>query len=577
MVRLGEILNVSYIVAGTVNIIYGEYNVDAVVMNVQSGIPYAKDGATWTSGTTYREMMKGLATRLSNKIAINSQSTTSSSSVSQVNKINGHEYVDLGLPSGNLWAKNNINGHYAWGEVEIKSTYDTTNYKHSLSSWTDLIKYNCSSNYCKDGGKVDYKQSLDLSDDIANIQLKGSWHIPTKKDWEELLTLCDWEYTDKGMKITYKNSTDYIFLPAYGDKIGTENFNKTSGFYWSKDLNKKLSAESFAILFKDNNFHEIISESRFSGLSIRPVMKLVNNIPEQPEEPEQPEDPEEPELPDNPGTSTDVEEIPETGEVVEHKIGTYNIRYWNGENDSNNQGEIAWPNRKDGVLNFLCGNYGGAIFGLQEITSQMYPNLQIPGSTYYGYGRGNGQLNENASGEQVGIFKNSGMYFQILRHGSFFYGTKEKSSFNRLCVWALVQSTINGKKFYIFNNHLAHDSATVRKQQVETLLKKVEEIAGDNIVFIVGDFNLVDTEESYSLITAKYNDAYKLAENPQGGYDNTNNTYTGLYSTTDNTPKRVDYIFTNLDTVESYIADNGNMGLEKYPSDHLPVVATFKF
>ena len=71
MVRLGEILNVSYIVAGTVNIIYGEYNVDAVVMNVQSGIPYAKDGATWTSGTTYREMMKGLATRLSNKIAIN--------------------------------------------------------------------------------------------------------------------------------------------------------------------------------------------------------------------------------------------------------------------------------------------------------------------------------------------------------------------------------------------------------------------------------------------------------------------------------------------------------------------------
>ena len=71
MVRLGEILNVSYIVAGTVNIIYGEYNVDAVVMNVQSGITYAKDGATWTSGTTYREMMKGLATRLSNKIAIN--------------------------------------------------------------------------------------------------------------------------------------------------------------------------------------------------------------------------------------------------------------------------------------------------------------------------------------------------------------------------------------------------------------------------------------------------------------------------------------------------------------------------
>lgn len=97
------------------------------------------------------------------------------------NLTNGVEFIDLKLPSGNLWAKNNIEGYYAWGEVETKPTYDTTNYKYSLSSWTDLTKYNCSSNYCKDGGKVDYKQSLDLSDDIANIQLKGSWHIPTKK------------------------------------------------------------------------------------------------------------------------------------------------------------------------------------------------------------------------------------------------------------------------------------------------------------------------------------------------------------------------------------------------------------
>ena len=43
----------------------------------------------------------------------------------------------------------------------------------------------------------------------------------------------------------------------------------------------------------------------------------------------------------------------------------------------------------------------------------------------------NGQLNENASGEQVGIFKNSTAPFQTLRYGSFFYKTKEKSSFNR--------------------------------------------------------------------------------------------------------------------------------------------------
>lgn len=198
------------------------------------------------------------------------------------------------------------------------------------------------------------------------------------------------------------------------------------------------------------------------------------------------------------------------------------------------------------------------------------------GYKYIGYGRGNGLSNEKASGEQIGIFYNTSKY-QILNQGSFFYNKQDRSSFNRLCVWVKVQNLINGKKFYIFNNHLAHDSATVRKQQVETLLKKVEEIAGDNTIFIIGDFNLVDTEESYSLITAKYTDAYKLAKNPQGGYNGTNHTYTGLYSTTDNTSKRIDYIFTNLDIVESYTADNNNKGLEKYPSDHLPVVSTFKF
>jgi hypothetical protein len=490
---------------------------------------------------------------------------------------NGVEYIDLGLPSGNIWAKEDLKGYYAWGEVETKSEYYTTNYKHSESNWNDLIKYNSSRN----NGKVDNKKTLELIDDVANVVLKSTWHTPSVKDWQELIDNCTLEYIADGVKLISKINQNYITLKSNGVFVNKEPYNEAfRGYYWTNERNKKQPIEAYCIYFNDKYFG-INSENRPLGLSIKAVINLgkpeTPETPEDPETPDIPTDPEEPELPDNPGTSTGVEEIPETGEVIEHKIGTYNIRYWNGENDSNNQGEIAWPNRKDGVLNFLCGKYGGAIFGLQEITSQMYLDLQISGSTYYGYGRDNGQLNENAAGEQIGIFKNSTAPFQILRYGSFFYKTKEKSSFNRLCVWTLVQSTINGKKFYIFNNHLAHDSATVRKQQVEILLKKVEEIAGDNIVFIVGDFNLVDTEESYSLITAKYNDAYKLAENPQGGYDDTNNTYTGLYSTTDNTPKRVDYIFTNLDTVESYIADNDNMGLEKYPSDHLPVVATFKF
>ena len=469
------------------------------------------------------------------------------------NTINGHEYVDLGLPSGTLWAKNNIEGHYAWGEIETKFAYNTTNYKYSLSNWDDLTKYNCSSNYCKDGGKVDYKKSLELSDDVANIQLKGDWHIPTKEDWEELLTLCDWEYIDKGMKITYKNSADFIFLPSCGDRIGNYNYNTKSGFYWTKDLNSKLSAEAFALLFKNNGFHDIISESRFSGLSIRPVMKLINNIPEEPEEPEFPNFP---------------EEIPETGEILNQTIGTYNVRYWNGENDPNNQGEIAWPNRCDKVFEFLMNE---GIWGVQEITSAMYLDfINKEGYTYIGYGRDNGLLNEKAAGEQIGIFYNTSRY-QILNQGSFFY-KNTKSTFNRLCVWVKVQNLINGTKFFIFNNHLAHDSEEARLNQLNTLLSKIQEIAGEEKVFILGDFNFTPDSEEYQIITDIYKDSIHAQE-----VEGPENTYNGLYSTTDTTEKRVDYIYSNFNEIIKYKVDNDNKGLEKYPSDHYPVTIQIKF
>lgn len=71
MVRVGEILNVSKVVIGDVNIVMGQYNIDVRVVNVESGTISAKDGVTWSPGSSYRTMMSGLASRLANQIAIN--------------------------------------------------------------------------------------------------------------------------------------------------------------------------------------------------------------------------------------------------------------------------------------------------------------------------------------------------------------------------------------------------------------------------------------------------------------------------------------------------------------------------
>ena len=84
MVRIGQILNVSKIVIGDVNVVMGQYNVDVRVINVESGTIAATEGATF-SGSSYRTTMQTLAQKLAGKIAVSagpavSTSTASSSS-----------------------------------------------------------------------------------------------------------------------------------------------------------------------------------------------------------------------------------------------------------------------------------------------------------------------------------------------------------------------------------------------------------------------------------------------------------------------------------------------------------------
>lgn len=62
---------------------------------------------------------------------------------------NKHEYVDLGLPSGTLWATCNVGAtspedygdYYAWGETSTKDTYYWTNYKYANGAHNKLTKY----------------------------------------------------------------------------------------------------------------------------------------------------------------------------------------------------------------------------------------------------------------------------------------------------------------------------------------------------------------------------------------------------------------------------------------------------
>lgn len=99
--------------------------------------------------------------------------------------------IDLGLPSGLLWAKSNmgttepteIGDYYAWGETSTKKEYYGGTYKHYTGSHFDIKKYN----------EKDWKTVLELEDDAANANLGVGYRIPTQEDWQELLDNCKWE------------------------------------------------------------------------------------------------------------------------------------------------------------------------------------------------------------------------------------------------------------------------------------------------------------------------------------------------------------------------------------------------
>ena len=155
-----------------------------------------------------------------------------------------YEYVDLGLPSGTLWATMNIganspeeSGHYfAWGETTPKQVYNWDTYKWCNGSWNTLTKYCTQASY----GTLDNKTELVLEDDAAYVNWGSSWRMPTKEQQAELSEKCTWKETTRngvnGMLCTGPNGKT-LFLPATGYRDGASLLSDGSiGFYWSRSL-----------------------------------------------------------------------------------------------------------------------------------------------------------------------------------------------------------------------------------------------------------------------------------------------------------------------------------------------------
>lgn len=191
------------------------------------------------------------------------------------------EWVDLGLPSGRLWAKCNLGAknpedcgnYYAWGETTTKEIYGWSTYKYCNGDYNQLTKY-CSNSDYGYNGFTDSLITLQTMDDAVMATLSSSARIPTKEEWQELITntISEWTLVNGviGWKFIAANGNT-LFLPAAGFRVGS-GFNEvgTDGHYWSASLHENNPGGAWRVSFSSHGLG-IGSESRDSGFPVRAV------------------------------------------------------------------------------------------------------------------------------------------------------------------------------------------------------------------------------------------------------------------------------------------------------------------
>ena len=208
--------------------------------------------------------------------------------------LNGHDFVDLGLPSGTKWATCNVGAstpedygyYFAWGEITPKDYYGWDNYKYcnggDYGGCRTLTKY-CQSVEYGYNGFTDTLTVLQYSDDAATANWGAGWRMPTRTEMLELLINCTYTFITnnnvKEIKFTGPNGNS-IFLPAAGYCAGDENENYNSSYikYWTSSLSTNYPDrawyfQSYFNSINSNNagMMEYYYFGRYSGLPVRAV------------------------------------------------------------------------------------------------------------------------------------------------------------------------------------------------------------------------------------------------------------------------------------------------------------------
>ncbi len=206
--------------------------------------------------------------------------------------VDEHEWVDLGLPSGTLWATCNVGAnspeeygnYFAWGETEPKEEYIWETYTHCEGDYNVLTKY-CIDNSYGYNGFTDGLTELLPEDDAATTNWGSGWKMPSLDQLSELInstytirTLTE-QNGVKGLQIKSRTNGESVFLPEAGFVQGRNPLAGFSGYYWSRSLGTRgytdegglLSFYSYGSDDDSSNYIGTSCSVRYTGHSIRPV------------------------------------------------------------------------------------------------------------------------------------------------------------------------------------------------------------------------------------------------------------------------------------------------------------------
>lgn len=272
-------------------------------------------------------------------------------------------------------------------------------------------------------------------------------------------------------------------------------------------------------------------------------------------------------------------DIADNTECESIRIMSFNLRL-----DTPADGPNAWPQRKDmvaRVMRFHEADFVGIQEGLPHQLQQL--DELLPYFSRIGVGRNGPGENE---GEYSAIYYRTSR-FELLGHQTFWLSeTPDKpgsvgwdAAYPRIVTWGKFRDTSTDKIFFVFNTHFDHVGEEAKTNSARLILKKMEEIAGEEPVVLTGDFNITENDHPYIILVDKQDtsdirleDAFYHAENGHLGPTSTWNGFDEIVP-----GRRIDFIFTNsgFKVLQHAILADQQDG--RFPSDHLPVAAEIEF